>query len=70
MSVLLSCFTQHILSYILGYIFYLGLIFDGYNEYKDVSDYKLEVVTDLPNFATWDGVESHEGGDILRIQVR
>ena len=31
--------------------------------------YELEVVTDLPRFDTWEGVKSHDGGDILQMQV-
>ena len=54
----------------LGFTFFLGLIFDGFDKYEEVSDYELEVIIDLPRFDTWEGAKSHDGGDILRIQVR
>ena len=53
-----------------GYTFFLGLTFDGYDDYEDIRDYKLEVITDLPDLDPWDGVMSHNGGDIIEIQVR
>ena len=53
-----------------GFTFYLGLILDGFDKYEDTSDFELTVITELPEFEIWEGVTSHESGDILMIQVR
>ena len=53
-----------------GYTFYLGLIFDGYDEYVDTTDFQLGVILELPVFEMWGKITSLKSGDILGIQVR
>ena len=68
LTILYQRFTN--VFYISGYTFYLALIFDGYDKYEDITDFKLELVTEVPEFDFWNEIKSHESGDILRIQVR
>ena len=51
------------------YTFYLGLVFDGYDAYKDITDYELAIITDSPHLKGWDQVKPHKSGNILSLQV-
>ena len=58
--------VSHIIS---GFIFHLGILFDSFDKYKSIRDFELEVVTELPDFDTWDGVKSHERGEIHILYI-